>query len=138
MISRRKGRVIAFQALYEWDYTHLALSELLKFPWNPKVHEVTEEDLLFSRLLVAGTLEEIESVDRYISKQSKNWQISRLNKVDLAILRMSVYSLIFQKDIPARVTIDEAIEIAREYGTDESFRFVNGVLDGIRKSVEVQ
>jgi N utilization substance protein B len=72
-------------------------------------------------------------VDGAIKRHLEHWDFSRLNKVDQAILRVSVYCLLYQPSIPASVTIDEAIDIAKEYGTDDSYRFINGVLDGIRK-----
>ena len=135
MLSRRKARILAFQALFQWEFNKASLEQLNEFQWSSKAESLGDEDLLFSRLLVAGTLEELEQIDKLIANQSTNWELKRVNKVDLAILRISVYSLLYQKDIPANITIDEAIEIAREYGTDESFRFVNGVLDGIRKQL---
>jgi N utilization substance protein B len=70
-----------------------------------------------------------------IGKHLKNWDFSRLNRVDLAILRMSAYTLMYQKDTPASVVINEAIGISREFGTDESFRFINGVLDSIYRAI---
>ena len=70
----------------------------------------------------------------YIKRYLEHWDFKRIGKVDLAILRMSIYALKFQPDIPATVTIDEAVDIARAYGSDESYRFINGVLDGILKS----
>jgi len=135
MLSRRKARILAFQALFQWEFNHAPLEQLNEFQWSTKAETLDDEDLLFSRLLVAGTLEEIHQIDQLIENQSTNWELKRVNKVDLAILRISVYSLLYQKHIPPNITIDEAIEIAREYGTDESFRFVNGVLDGIRKQL---
>jgi N utilization substance protein B len=71
-----------------------------------------------------------------IKKHLQNWDFSRLNRVDLAILRMSVYSLMYQEEIAPSIVIDEAIGIAREFGTDDSFRFVNGVLDSIRITLQ--
>ncbi|UZV49575.1 transcription antitermination factor NusB, partial [Treponema pallidum] len=69
-----------------------------------------------------------------VSSRLEHWDFVRLNKVDKAILRLSAYSLLFQKDIPPVVVIHEAVSIARDFGTDDSFRFVNGVLDNIAKS----
>jgi N utilization substance protein B len=145
MASRRKGRILAFQALYSWDtfYTQTgdtSLPEgLLDFSWTFRPGEESvqpdEEMTTFSRLLVSGTVENIIAVDNMIGKHLKNWRLSRLNRVDLAVLRMSVYTLMFQPDMPSMVVIDEAIEIAREFGTDDSYRFVNGVLDSIRKTL---
>jgi len=138
MASRRKGRILAFQALYSWEATKPPVSELLQFLWLDveKRESLDEAVAAFSRFLISGTVEEIASVDALIKRHLKNWDFSRLNKVDLAILRMSVYSLVKQEDIPASIVIDEAIDISKEFGTDDSFRFINGVLDGIRKTLE--
>ncbi len=71
-----------------------------------------------------------------IRGQLENWDFSPLNKVDLALLRMSVYCLLYQPEIPPTVTIDEAVDISKTYGTADSYRFVNGVLDGVRKKLQ--
>lgn len=136
MGSRRRGRIVAFQALFAWDMSHVPIDELLQFPWLDEEHreEDDEEALGFARLIVSGTLENLEAVDAAIRQQLENWDFSRLGRVDLAILRMSVYSLFYQKDIPPSVTIDEAIDIVKEFGGDDSYRFINGVLDGIRRA----
>ncbi len=118
------------QALYSWDVGKIPAAVLVQFSWiDPSEHD----DLSFPRLLVEGTLQELDAVDDLISRQLEHWDIDRLARVDLAILRIGVYSLRFQPDIPAQVTIDEAVELAKEMSTDEAFRFVNGVLDGVRK-----
>ncbi len=136
MSSRRKGRIIAFQALYCWEMTHPPLDSLLQFQWlDPDGSGGKADGLLFPRLLTAGCIENIEEIDSLISQNLEHWDISRLAKVDLAIIRISVYSLLFQSDIPHSVTIDEAINIAKQFGTDDSYRFINGVLDGIRKGI---
>jgi len=129
-VSRRKGRRLAVQALYSWDVGKIPAAVLVQFSW---IDPTEQDDLSFPRLLVQGTLQELEAVDRLISDQLEHWDIDRLARVDLAILRMGVYSLRFQPDIPAQVTIDEAVELAKEMSTDEAFRFINGVLDGVRK-----
>ena len=137
MASRRKGRILAFQALYCWESAHIPVEELLTFSWleTEKRDGIDEGIAAFSRLLITGTIENIRSVDQLIQKHLQNWDFSRLNRVDLAILRLSVYTLMYQKDIAPSIVIDEAIGISKEFGTDDSFRFVNGVLDGIRRSL---
>ncbi len=130
---RRAGRIIAFQTLYRYDVTHEAVPDLLDFSWLDDPQRVSAETLDFARLLIAGTVERIAEVDAAIRRQLEHWDFSRLSRVDLAVLRVGVYSLLFLPDVPASVTIDEAIDIAREFGTDDSYRFVNGVLDGILK-----
>lgn len=140
MGSRRKARVIAFQSIYGLDMNPNSEEEVLSFHWidSEKRKGLDETTLAFARLLVRGVIEHLEGIDDYIKKQLKRWDFSRLNRVDLAILRVSVYAILFQNDIPKTVTIDEAIDIAKEFGTDDSYRFVNGVLDGIVKRLAVR
>ncbi|MCL2472758.1 MAG: transcription antitermination factor NusB [Treponema sp.] len=144
MGSRRKGRILAFQALYSWDAHYSETKEvsipdgLLDFSWASQENDtpLDAETTAFPRLLVTGTIENIGDVDSMIQKHLQNWGLERLKKVDLAVLRMSAYSLMFQTDMHPAIVIDEAISISREFGTDDSYRFVNGVLDGIRKTLE--
>ena len=140
MASRRKGRILAFQALYCWESTHIPADELMMFSWlEGKKRAALDEGITgFSRLLITGTIENIKAIDEMIKKHLQNWDISRLNRVDLAILRMSVYTLIYQSEIAPSIVIDEAIGISKEFGTDDSFRFVNGVLDSIRITLLAQ
>ena len=143
MASRRKGRILAFQALYSWDAHNSRTREtsipdgLLDFSWALKDGETQLDDEMtaFSRLLVSGTVENIAAVDSTIQSHLENWELSRLNRVDLAVLRMSVYALMFQTDLHPTIVIDEAIDISKDFGTDDSYRFVNGVLDSIRKTL---
>jgi N utilization substance protein B len=141
MASRRKGRILAFQALFSWDTLYSRTGNpsipegLLDFSWVGEEKPLDEEMSAFSRLLVTGTTENIVAVDSMIKKHLENWELSRLNKVDLAVIRMSVYSLMFQTGIHPSIVIDEAVEIAKEFGTDDSYRFVNGVLDSVRKTL---
>ena len=137
MGARRKGRIIAFQTLYRFDLSGAALEELLDFSWmdEDKLSRTAPETLAFSRLLIQGTLECLPEIDSSIRGQLENWDFTRLSRVDLAILRISTYCLLHEKDIPATVTIDEAVDISKTYGTADSYRFVNGVLDGIRKQL---
>ncbi len=140
MGSRRKARVIAFQSIYGLDMNPNCGEDVLSFHWidAEKRKSLDETTLSFARLLVQGVIEHLENIDDYIKRQLKRWDFSRLNKVDLAILRVSVYAILFQNDIPKTVTIDEAIDIAKEFGSDDSYRFVNGVLDGIVKRLALR
>jgi len=136
--SRRKGRILAFQALYCWESSRIPPGELMSFSWlEPARRSALDKEGIgdFSRLLIAGTTENIEAIDGMIKKHLEHWDISRLSRVDLAILRMSVYTLMYQGEIAPSIAIDEAIGISKEFGTDDSFRFVNGVLDSIRKTI---
>lgn len=135
---RRRARILAFQALFSWEISRQDVASLLRFPWIENETEYPEEVFTFARLLVQGCLEKIETVDQEIKSHLEHWDITRLVKVDLALLRLGCYSLLYQRQIPATVTIDEAIDIAKMFGSDDSYRFINGVLDGIRKSIETK
>ena len=141
-MSRRKGRVLAFQTLYSYEVGGIPLEDLLAFSWVSEsgvpAEEVNKDEYVFARLLAAGTVEHLSEIDENIKKYlAANWDFTRVNKVSLSILRMSVYSLLYQKDVGASVVIDEAIQIAKEFGADDSFRFINAVLDKIGKAVSV-
>jgi N utilization substance protein B len=138
MASRRKGRILAFQALYCWEANQVPVEELIAFSWvdKEKLDALDQGIIDFSRLLITGTVENIKNVDAIIKKHLEHWDISRLGRVDLAVLRMSVYSLMFQPDISPSIVIDEAIGISKEFGADDSFKFINGVLDSIRRTLE--
>jgi N utilization substance protein B len=122
--------------LYAWDSSGGKAEGILDFDWLEEDKRATldEEVATFARLLIAGTLESIAAVDAAITSHLQNWSFERLKRVDLAVLRIGAYSLLFQREIPAQITIDEAIEIAKEYGSEDSYRFINGVLDGIWKT----
>ena len=108
--------------------------DLLTFPWAERAgKEVHDEDFLFSQLLFLGTVEHINEIDALIIKNLENWGFNRLKLVDKAILRLGTYSLLFQQDTDPRIVINEAVSIARTYGTDDSFKFVNAVLDSIKR-----
>lgn len=140
MGSRRKARVIAFQSIYGFDMNPNLGDEILSFLWiDPdRRKNLDDSTISFAQLLASGVIDHLSEIDDTIKNQLKRWDFSRLNKVDLAILRVSVYAILFQNDIPTTVTIDEAIDIAKEFGTDDSYKFVNGVLDGIVKRVSVK
>jgi N utilization substance protein B len=135
MGSRRKGRILAFQSLYRYDISHVQLTELCDFSWlgTDRMKKLQNDTLCFAQLLITGTVSNIEYIDEIIKNQLEHWDFERISRVDLAILRMSIYCLIFESDIPVSVTIDEAIDIAKQFGAEESFRFINGILDGICK-----
>jgi len=138
MASRRKGRILAFQALYFWESNRVPVDELVNFAWldSNKLKTLDEGISAFSKTIIAGTVENIKEIDKMIKDNLENWDIKRLKRVDLAVLRMSVYTLMFQNDISPSIVIDEAIGICKEFGTDDSYRFINGVLDSIRRTLQ--
>lgn len=135
-MSRRMGRILAFQGLYSWEAGGMSKEDILELSWadSETGKDVVDlETATFARVLIAGAIENQAVIDGYIKKNLKGWEFDRVNKVSLSILRMSVYSLLFQKDIPPSIVIDEAVDISREYGQDDSYKFVNAVLDNIGK-----
>lgn len=96
-----------------------------------------DEAFTYAQELVAGTVEHLDEVNRLIREQADNWRLERMPAVDRNILRLAVYELLFEEDIPKLVVVDEAIELAKKYSTDQSSRFVNGLLDGLLKRHEL-
>lgn len=96
-----------------------------------------EEAFTYARELVQGTLDHLDEVNRLIREQADNWRLERMPAVDRNILRLAVYELLYEEGIPRLVVVDEAIELAKKFSTDQSGRFVNGLLDGLLKRDEV-
>ncbi len=133
MGKRQKSREIAFQGIYQYDVGGLELSQILKFNWINNKKRIPIEILVFAETLISGTIQHINEIDKSIRDHLKNWDFSKISPVDRSILRFSIYSLLFQDDIPLVVTINEAINVSRKFGGEKSFQFVNGILDGILK-----
>jgi N utilization substance protein B len=129
MGDRHKARELALQLLYQIDISQTSSDEALPVFW---AREKTEEDVReFVADLVKGVSDHREEIDQKIEKQSKNWKIYRMACIDRNILRMAIYEIFYRTDIPRNVTLDEAIELAKTFGTEDSGSFVNGVLDAI-------
>jgi len=127
--TRRKGRELALQALYQIEMTGdisvgAVDSFLIHFEGAAKAKE-------FARRLVSGVVSQRSEIDRRIEECTENWKLTRLAKVDFLILRLATYELIYCPDIPHSVSLNEAIEIGKRFGTDDSAAFINGVLDHI-------
>ena len=137
MKSRRKAREAALQALYQcdslgdWsaDQIGLFLSEFVEMEEDSS--DLSKRNLEFARALMLGVIERIDLVDGHISLASSHWSLPRMSRVDRNILRLATYEILFCNDIPPSVAINEAIEIAKRYGTEDSPMFINGVLDHI-------
>lgn len=147
-MSRRNERTIAFQAVYSWEVTKAPLEDILTFSWltkdesnssenEKKEDAIDESELLFAKLLIAGTIEHVNEIDELIvSYMSSNWTKERLNKVALAVLRIAAYEIVYQKDSNVSIVIDEAISIAKKFGAEDSYKFINAVLDKIGKQAK--
>lgn len=127
---RRKSRELALQMLFQLDVNKDGPNWRKQF-WE--LHPAPPGIKNFSEQLVDGVLEHQEEIDRLIQKHALNWTLSRMSIIDRNILRCAVYELLRLSDIPAKVTMNEAIEIAKRYSDEESGAFVNGILDHIVK-----
>ncbi len=130
MGSRTKARECALQALYQLDTSggdaKTALDGILAH-----FEEVDDETTTFASELVRGVQLDRMAIDDVITRSSTNWKIDRMARVDRNILRLAVFELLRRGDVPVRVTLNEAIELGKKYGSEESSSFVNGVLDRI-------
>lgn len=131
MGSRRKARECALQLLYQIDVGGQNISEAQGLYWA--THEVEDDIKEFADSLVGGVREHLIEIDDLLSLYSTNWKISRMASIDKNVLRIAIYELLHCPDIPAKVTINEAVDIAKCFGTAESGAFVNGILDNIAK-----
>lgn len=136
MTQRRLARSLALQLLYALDVSPADRREVEELFWQGKC--IKEEVMEFARSLVNGVQCNRAEIDRLISEHSVNWSLERLSTVDRGILRLATYELLYCKEIPQAVSIDEAIELAKIYSTLDSPAFVNGVLDKIRKVIDAE
>ena len=127
--TRRKGRELAVQALYQIEMTGDISTGAVDMFLNH--FEGTAKAKEFARRLVSGVVSQRSEIDRRIEQSTENWKLTRLAKVDFLILRLATYELVYCPDIPHNVSLNEAIEIAKRFGTDDSAAFINGVLDQI-------
>ena len=148
MRKRTRAREFALQILYQTDITKGNLQEIMADFWRnksdvnlssneKKVIETDKEDdeiRAYAERLAAGTHEKTEMIDKIIERFAENWEMARMAYVDRNILRLSTYELLHMEDIPVKVAINEAVELAKRYGEADSSKFVNGILDKIAKT----
>ena len=141
MGRRRKARELALQFLYQYDTLRetsseeVSLDDLMGLFWRTNEMPSEDEVRVFATTLMSGACRDMQGIDEIISSYSENWKISRMSKVDRNIIRMAIYELLYLNDIPAPVTINEAIELGKKYGTEESGAFINGILDRVRRAL---
>lgn len=136
--GRRRAREAALQMLYQVEVGRASAHEAIDSYWP--VHdshaEVSEAMRQFANTLVRGTLERLAEIDAIITAHAQNWRIERMVVIDRIVLRLSVYELLAEADTPARVVINEGIELARSFSGEEAVPFVNGILDAARKDLK--
>ncbi len=138
---RRLGRECAVQLLYQLDAAEFrapvdaALAAYWASDFSEGGERPGEETRAFADQLAAGVAKGLALIDKAIQKATQNWKLERMARVDRNILRVAAFELLFSADVPARVVINEAIDIAKKYGTTESGAFVNGILDRLAHDV---
>lgn len=135
--GRRRARAAALQMLYQMEVGRAGASEAITTYWPSRE---PEEDLAeplreFANDLVRGTTARVEEIDAVLRAHAQNWRIERMAVIDRLVLRLAVYEMLADPGTPAKVVINEAIELARTYTGDEAVAFVNGVLDSVRKEL---
>ncbi|MBW1698755.1 MAG: transcription antitermination factor NusB [Deltaproteobacteria bacterium] len=134
MGNRRRARELAMQALFYIDMRKGDPSEMLNL--FCKCFKPSRKVLPFFLKLVQGVLGSKHEIDAIIENFSSNWKVSRMSCVDRNVMRIAVYELLFLSEIPSKVSINEAVDIGKKFGTEDSGAFINGILDSIRIAIE--
>lgn len=136
---RHRARQAALQMLYQWEVGRVSMFEVRQTFWS---HDLEDDEPLsaelreFATLLADGVAGTVAELDPLITEAAQHWRIERMNVMDRLILRLAIYEFLHQPETPAKVVINEALELARAFSGDESVRFINGILDAIRKKLE--
>ena len=128
-MKRREARQQAFVLVFEQSFSHDGMEQIIDVAEAVMEKPVDE----FAGRMAIGTEANLPLIDEKIEKNSRGWKLSRLSKVSLAVLRLGIYELLFEKDTPVGVTINEAVELAKKYGGEEDAPFVNGVLGAVAR-----
>jgi N utilization substance protein B len=131
MSKRRQAREYALQILYQIEQSGLELNDVIPLFWNDL--DVEPEIREFAERLVKGVIERRDEIDKKIAAHSEHWKLGRMTRVDKSLLRLAVFEMFWCEDIPEKVTINEAVDLGKMYGTEDSGAFINGVLDSLLK-----
>ena len=134
MGNRRRSRELAMQALFYMDIRRIASDAVLD-SFCRAFRTSNKEDAFFTEL-VTGVIDSRANIDALIERFSSHWKISRMSCVDRNVMRIAVYEMLYRTDIPSKVSINEAIDVGKKYGTEESGAFINGILDSIHLAIE--
>jgi N utilization substance protein B len=129
MRGRRKAREIALQVLYGLNFENIDVQKALDLFWSNFVAPKAAKE--FAAFLVQGTYEHKEELDKLIAGCSDNWSLGRMSKVDINILRLAVFEFLYCEDIPPKVTLNEAVDLGKTFGSENSGSFINGILDAL-------
>ena len=134
MGGRRKARELALQMLYQAETSGTPMNDVAATFWNER--EIAPDVRAFAERLALGTASSLPAIDAILVESLENWRLERLATVDRNILRLAVYEFLHETETPPVVVIDEAIEVARRFGGEDSWQFANGILDAVRKKLE--
>jgi N utilization substance protein B len=123
--------------LFQFDVARPPDDELTRLYWDELGDDVADDAREFSDKLVLGAISHLDEIDGLIKRRAENWRISRMAVVDRNILRLAIYEFLFESDTPRTVVINEALEIARRFSTFEATQFINGILDAIKRDLEL-
>ena len=129
MRGRRKAREIALQVLYGLNFENIDVQKALDLFWSNFVAPKAAKE--FAAFLVQGTCEHKEELDKLIASCSDNWSLGRMSKVDISILRLAVFEFLYCDDIPPKVSLNEAVDLGKTFGSENSGSFINGILDAL-------
>ena len=145
---RRHAREAAVQMLYQWEVGGHAVEDVVRGFWTeapqpdpeadqlPPAEPLDEPQRVFAATLTTGVVQHVGAIDPMIAEAAQHWRLERMAIIDRLILRLAVYEFLHQPETPGKVIINEALELARVFSTDDAVRFINGMLDAIRKSIE--
>jgi N utilization substance protein B len=135
--ARHQAREAALQMLYQWEVGRVTPEEAVSTYWPSQDREeaIGEDAREFADALVLGTVGRVGEADGLIATHARNWRVERMAVIDRLVLRMAIYELLAEPSTPAKVVINEAIELARTFSGEEAVPFVNGILDAVRKTL---
>lgn len=134
MGARRSGREAALQMLFQLESSGVTPDQAVELFWRT-FEDADPEGRSYADVVVRGVADNLEAIDKRVSAASQNWRLERMSRVDRNLLRLGTWELLFRADVPRAVILDEAVELAKSFGTDESSAFVNGVLDRIANDI---
>lgn len=130
MGARRSGREAALQMLFQFESAAQTADRTIELFWR-SFEEADPEGRAYADTIVRGVAEHLENIDKKITTASQNWRLERMSRVDRNLLRLGTWELLYRPDVPRAVILDEAVELAKSFGTEDSSSFVNGVLDRV-------
>jgi transcription antitermination protein NusB len=139
--ARHHAREAAVQMLYQWEVGRAPIADVVQTFWTREPNgtpPIADALQTFATKLASGVVSTVEQLDPMIGDAAEHWRIERMNVLDRLILRLAVYEFLYERGTPPKVVINEALELARTFSTDEAVKFINGILDSVRKRLEHQ